>query len=84
MKSASTSTARTLSKIPKPTWEETDELFKSLYECGSRSAILLVVPPDSDEFVPKPVTQPFPTVLTQLRDEDTFDMYFAELLDHWV
>ena len=82
MECASTSTARTSSRIPKPTREEADQLFKSLHECGSRSAILSVVPPYSDEFVPKPVTKPFPTVLTELRDEDTFDMNFAELLDH--
>ena len=56
--------------------------FKSLHECGSRSAILSVVPPYSEEFVPKPVTQPFSTVLTELRDEDTFDMNFAVLLHH--
>ena len=82
MESARPSTARTPSKIPKPTQEEADKLFKLVHECGSRSAILSVVPPYSDEFVPKPVTQPFPTVLTELRDEDAFEMNFAELFDH--
>ena len=56
---AITCSARTPLKIPKPTQEEADTLFKSLHECGSRSAILSVVPPYSNEFVPKPVTQPF-------------------------
>ena len=28
------------------------------------------------------MTQTFHTVLTELRDEDTFDMNFAEWLDH--
>ena len=44
MESVSSSTATTLSKIPKPTREETDERFKSLHECDSRSAIQSVVP----------------------------------------
>ena len=71
MESASTSTAMTPSKLPKPTWEEADKLFKSLHECSFRSAIISVVPPYSDAFVPKPVMQAFSTVLTELRDEDT-------------
>ena len=60
--SASTGSARTPSKVPKLTWKEANKLFKLLQECGSRSAILSVVPPYSEEFVPKPVTQPFPTI----------------------
>ena len=44
-----------LQKIPKPTRKEEDKLFKSLHKSGFRSAILSVVPPYSDEFVPKPV-----------------------------
>ena len=66
--SASTSSARTHSKTAKPTGEEADKLLKSMHECGSRSAIISAVPPYSDEFVPKLVTQPFPLVLTEMRD----------------
>ena len=80
--SASNSSSRTPFKIPKQTREEEDNLLKSLHECGSRSAVLSVVPTYSDGFVPKPVTEPYPTVLTEMRDEYTFDMNFAELLDH--
>ena len=28
------------------------------------------------------MTQAFPTVLTELKEEDTIDMNFAELIDH--
>ena len=70
-KMKSDSTARTPAKIPKPTRKEADKLFKSLPKCDVKSAIISVVPPYSNEFVPKPVMQPFHTVLTELRDEDT-------------
>ena len=42
-KMESASTARTPSKIPKPTRKEADKLIKSLHKCGFRS-ILSVVP----------------------------------------
>ena len=41
------------------------------------------MPPYSDDFVPKPVTHAFPTVLTELRDEDTFEMNFAVQFNHY-
>lgn len=69
-------------KVSKPTQEEANAFFKALHDCGSRSAILSVMPPFSDNFVPKPVTNVFPQVLTELRDENTFKLNFAELLEH--
>ncbi|KAK6176048.1 hypothetical protein SNE40_014409 [Patella caerulea] len=65
--------------IPEPTEEELSTFFKSLHASESKPAILSLISPYAEEFVPKPVTEEFPVVLTELRNESCVYMNYNEL-----
>lgn len=57
---------------PHPTSDELTSLFNDLSTTGSKSVILSLVVPYSDQFVPKPVCENFPLVLTEHRNNVLF------------
>lgn len=69
-------------KVPEATDEDMDFLYKKLFESGAKSAILSIVEPFCDSFVPTATNSDFPKVLTELRDEHCYEMNYKELKDH--
>ena len=55
-------------------------LFAALNDTDSKPAILSLVQPYSDKYVPQPMTENFPPVLTELRNESAIHMNYSELL----
>ena len=68
--------------IPAPSDEELHTLFSNLHTGGAKSAILSVIEPFSENFVPKLSSDDFPQILTALRDEHTFSMNYSDLIIH--
>lgn len=68
--------------VPKPSVDDISSFLKNLSVAGANSAILTVVSPYSDRFIPQPLHTKFPQVLHELADETTFSMNYGELLDH--
>lgn len=68
------------SKIPEPTENELSALFEGLYNTNSKPAILSLIAPYSDDYIPQPMKENFPTVLTELRDENAIQLNYSELL----
>ncbi|XP_041349329.1 uncharacterized protein LOC121368656 [Gigantopelta aegis] len=67
--------------IPEPTEQELSVLFKSLYDCrDSKPALLSLIPPYSDGYIPTPMEKNFPILLTELRDESAVYLNYSELL----
>lgn len=57
-----------------------DNFFKELSKCGTKPAILSIVDPYSDNYVPKVVQPSFPKPLQQLFDEKYLKYSYTELL----
>ncbi|XP_014666314.1 PREDICTED: uncharacterized protein LOC106808215 [Priapulus caudatus] len=57
------------------------DLFGQIHATGVKSAILSVVEPYAEEYIPASVTTQYPTVLTELRDEGTFHLNYKDLLE---
>ena len=60
--------------IPSPTQHEADEFFQKLHATGTKSVILTVTSPYSDEFVPLSKQDGFPQPLTDLYEESYADL----------
>ena len=67
---------------PAPTTRELDTFFQQLSVSGSRPAILALIPGYADAFVPKSLSEEYPTILTDLADDACFNMAHEELLQH--
>lgn len=62
------------------TSDELSSLFNTLSTTGSKSAILSLIEPYSDDFIPKPISENFPLVLTELRNEEALHMDYSDVL----
>ncbi|KAL3874200.1 hypothetical protein ACJMK2_037246 [Sinanodonta woodiana] len=65
---------------PEPKQDELSHFFSALNLCESKPAILSIVPEFSDSYIPQPVKENFPTVLSELRDDEALCMNYSELL----
>ena len=59
---------------------ELSALFEGLYNTSSKPAILSLIAPYSDDYISQPMKEKFPTVLTELRDENAIQLNYSELL----
>ena len=64
--------------IPKPTDTEIEQFFGQISKNNCKPAILTIVPPYSKKYIPSPLTEDFPQVMTELNEPETFN----ELLEH--
>ena len=68
--------------IPKPTDTEIEQFFEQISKNNCKPAILSTVPPYSKNYIPSPLTENFPQVMTELNEPKTFTLTFNELLEH--
>ena len=66
----------------KPSEQEVEELFASLSKCKTKPAILSLVAPYADNYVPKSLNENFPPCVSQLYNPDAILMNYGELLKH--
>jgi hypothetical protein len=57
-----------------------DCLFRNLDQSRAKSVILSITYPYCDKFIPKAISEDFPQVLTNIRDEACFDINYIELV----
>ncbi|XP_045213619.2 uncharacterized protein LOC123564267 [Mercenaria mercenaria] len=69
-------------RVPEASDEDMDILYKKFFESGAKSAILSIVEPYCDSFVPTATTSDFPKVLSELRDDKCYQMNYKEVVDH--
>uniref|UniRef100_A0A3Q1ED01 YqaJ viral recombinase domain-containing protein n=1 Tax=Acanthochromis polyacanthus TaxID=80966 RepID=A0A3Q1ED01_9TELE len=67
-------------KTKQPTSDEISSLFIALHNSGSKPAILSLIEPYSDSFVPKVTGENIPPVLTELRKDEAILMDYKDLL----
>lgn len=79
-RSASDFCTVTVGKTQQPTSDELSSLFSALSATGSKSAILSLIEPYSDSFVPKVIGENFPPVLTELRNDEAVHMDYSDIL----
>lgn len=75
------SVSRTTCAVSDPSAEEMSLFYESLYKTGVKCAVLSLIPPYADEYVPESIKKKYPMVLTELRNEKTFQLNYMELLD---
>jgi len=61
---------RKMPEVPVPTKTDLDSLFKNLYDRGSKSAILAIVPEYAEAYQPKALNPKLPFLLTELSDDE--------------
>jgi len=64
-----------------PTQSETDDFFQNLHATGTKSVILSLTSPYSDEFVPLSMQSVLPEPLTCLYDESCTNLEYKDLLE---
>jgi len=77
--------SRSATPVPafqKPSEQEVEELFASLSKCKTKPAILSLVAPYADNYVPKSLNENLPPCLSQLYNPDAILMNYGELLKH--
>ena len=72
---------RTVQPTPIPTAQELSQFYKSVHDTQTKPVILSLIDSYSEDYVPKPISKVFPTVLTELRDEQLISSNFGELLE---
>ena len=61
---------------------ELTDFYSKLSECGSKPALLSIIPPYSKQYVPKLLkTSSYPQLLTELYDPNVIDKNYAELIE---
>ncbi len=75
------STAKAESFIPPPTQHDTDEFFQNLHATGTKSVILTITSPYSDEFVPLSMQSAFPQPLTSVYNGSYADLPYKDLVE---
>ena len=73
---------RQLPAVPETTSEDLQALFRDLHETGKRPAVLSIIPNCAHEYIPSLVTDEFPMILTELRDEKCLPMDKHDLIVH--
>ena len=69
-----------LPTTPAPSSDEQAALLKGLHESGNRPVILSLMPEYADHYVPKQLNRAFPQLLSELRDERSFELDWDELV----
>ena len=64
----------------KPTPQELSDFYQSLHNTQTKPVILSLIDTYSEDYIPKPISQVYPTVLSELRDENSISSNFGELL----
>ena len=64
-----------------PTDTELEQFFSNLSLCDTKPAILSLVPPHSDRYVPKVSLANFPQPMTSLRSSDSCQLNYPDLLN---
>ena len=64
----------------KPTSQELSKFYRSLHNTQTKPVILSLIDTYSEDYVSKPISQVWPTVLSELRDENSISSNFGELL----
>ena len=78
--STSVSLTGNLATVAKPISSEVDDFFLKLSKCNTKPAILSIVDPYSDKYVPKVAQPSFPTPLPQLYDDKYLAYGYIQLL----
>lgn len=68
--------------VPMPSSDELNTFFTALQSTGTKPVILSLIPEFSSEYIPTLLSAKFPVVLTELRDQNCFDMEKDELTEH--
>jgi len=79
---SSPETKRTTTDVPLPTPDELKDFFATLRSSASQPAILSLVPPYSDDYVPKTSTTDFPPALDELYNKELHGKSFPEVIEH--
>ena len=77
--------SRKSKKVPNilpPSSQEVTIFFQSLHKSGTKPAILSLINEFADDYVPQSTSKQFPTVLSELYDENCLKMNKDELLNH--
>lgn len=69
-------------ETPVTTPDELSTLFQAINTCATKPAILSIIEPFCEDYIPKPVTPSFPQVLNDLYDPTCVKRNFTELLGH--
>jgi putative phage-type endonuclease len=69
-------------RTPEATDEDMDIFYRKLAKCNPTSAILSIVEPHCEKFIPKAISEDFPKVLTELKDDNCMTMTHIELKKH--
>ena len=66
--------------VPRPLELEMTQFYQSISKCGSKAAILSLVEPFSDAYVPREFSKEFPQLIPDFRDTSCINLPYAELL----
>ncbi len=67
-------------EISPPSCEEMKAFYNSLAAISSKPAILALIDPYSDNYIPKPLNEGLPIVLTDLYKQEYLQLNYSELL----
>ena len=68
--------------VPPPTTEEISSFYNKISNVVQRPAILSLVEPFSERFVPRALTPMFPMLLMKLHNVRTYGLSYKELVEH--
>ena len=77
---AEPATSSSISKVPKPTQDELDGLYRQLESTGRRPVLLSILPGYCDKFVPQSETGVLPPTLSTLFKNEFLQLSYPELL----
>ena len=66
--------------VPKPSDFELEDFFQKISKCGSKPAVLSLVTPFSDAYVPRDFSEEFPPLISDFVDTSCFNLPYDELL----
>ena len=75
--------AMTLPDVPPPSGDELSTLFKGLHESGTKPVILSFIPSYADGYIPRQLNPEYPRLLSELRDENSFQLDKDKLLQKY-
>ena len=70
------------SLTPGPTSEEFNSFFKDINLSGVKPAVLSIIPPYCDGYIPKPLDPAYPKLLTDFYDDSFATKNFMNVLEH--
>ena len=66
--------------VPKPSDFELEDFFQKISKCGCKPAVLSLVNPFSDAYVPRDFNEEFPPLISDFVDTSCFNLPYDELL----